>query len=85
MVITRQRPPTAKGMVFLTLEDETGIANLVLTPDVYERLRSLARDEFLLIASGRVEREGLVINLRVEDLARLAEAEAPGFRPRSFH
>jgi DNA polymerase III alpha subunit len=36
MVITRQRPPTAKGMVFITLEDETGIANLILTPPVYD-------------------------------------------------
>jgi error-prone DNA polymerase len=84
MVITRQRPPTAKGMVFITLEDETGIANLVLTPPVYERLRPLARDEHLLVASGRVEREGLVVNLRVEELERLPETEAPGFRPRSF-
>jgi error-prone DNA polymerase len=84
MVITRQRPPTAKGMVFITLEDETGIANLVLTPPVFERLRPLARDEHLLVAHGRVEREGLVVNLRVDDLERLPETEAPGFRPRSF-
>jgi error-prone DNA polymerase len=84
MVITRQRPPTAKGMVFITLEDETGIANLVLTPPVYERLRPLARDAHLLLAHGRVEREGLVVNLRVDGLELLPDAEAPGFRPRSF-
>jgi error-prone DNA polymerase len=84
MVITRQRPPTAKGMVFITLEDETGIANLILTPPVFERLRPLARDEHLLVAHGKIEREGLVVNLRVEDLERLPETEAPGFRPRSF-
>jgi error-prone DNA polymerase len=71
-------------MVFITLEDETGIANLILTPPVYERLRSLARDEHLLIAHGKIERQGLVVNLRVEDMERLPETEAPGFRPRSF-
>jgi len=71
-------------MVFITLEDETGLANLVLTPQVFERLRPLARDERLLVARGRVEREGLVVNVRVEELARLAEvAEAPP--PRDFH
>jgi error-prone DNA polymerase len=84
MVITRQRPPTAKGMVFITLEDETGIANLILTPPVYERLRPLARDEHLLVARGRVERASAVVNLRVEDLARLPDTDAPGFRARSF-
>ena len=84
MVITRQRPPTAKGMVFITLEDETGIANLILTPAVYERLRPLARDEHLLVARGKIERAGSVVNLRVEDLERLPGTEAPGFRPRSF-
>ena len=84
MVITRQRPPTAKGMVFITLEDETGIANLILTPPVYERLRPLARDEHLLVARGKIERAGTVVNLRVEDLERLPDTEAPGFRPRSF-
>ena len=84
MVITRQRPPTAKGMVFITLEDETGIANLILTPPVYERLRPLARDEHLLVAHGKIERAGSVVNLRVEELERLPETEAPGFRPRSF-
>jgi error-prone DNA polymerase len=84
MVITRQRPPTAKGMVFITLEDETGIANLILTPPVYERLRPLARDEHLLVARGKIERAGAVVNLRVEELERLPDTDAPGFRPRSF-
>ena len=84
MAITRQRPPTAKGMVFITLEDETGLANLVLTPPVYERLRLIARSELLVIAYGKVEREGLVVNLRVEDMKKLDEHDVT-FRPRSFH
>ena len=41
MVITRQRPGTAKGFVFLTLEDETGIANIIVRPDIFARDRSL--------------------------------------------
>ena len=77
VVIVRQRPPTAKGMVFITLEDESGLANLVFTPDVYERLRPLARDQLLLVARGRVERDGGVVNLRVDDLARLADVIQP--------
>jgi error-prone DNA polymerase len=71
MVICRQRPATAKGMVFMTVEDETGLANLVLTPDVFERIRARARDLPLVVARGKVERQGLVVNLRVEDMASL--------------
>jgi error-prone DNA polymerase len=73
MVICRQRPATAKGMVFMTLEDETGLANLVLTPDVFERIRARARDLPLVVARGKVERQGLVVNLRVEDMASLED------------
>ena len=73
MVICRQRPATAKGMVFMTVEDETGLANLVLTPDVFERLRTRARDQPLVVARGKIERQGLVVNLRVEDMASLEE------------
>jgi error-prone DNA polymerase len=74
MVICRQRPATAKGMVFMTLEDETGLANLVLTPDVYERLRPTARDEPLVVAHGKVERQGQVVNVRVENMSTLDAA-----------
>ncbi len=89
MVICRQRPATAKGMVFMTLEDETGLANLVLTPDVFERLRGRARDEPLVVARGKVERQGQVVNLRVEDMARVEDVAhgpmLPTVAPRNFH
>ncbi|MBI4511835.1 MAG: error-prone DNA polymerase [Deltaproteobacteria bacterium] len=86
MVIIRQRPPTAKGMVFITLEDETGMANLVLTPQAYERLRHKARGEPLLVASGKIEREGEVVHLKVEDLERLHDVTGlPAIRARDFH
>jgi error-prone DNA polymerase len=71
-------------MVFITLEDETGLCNLVLTPQVYERVKLVARAELLVVAYGKVEREGLVVNLRVEEMKRLDEEDVT-FRPRSFH
>jgi error-prone DNA polymerase len=93
LVIIRQRPPTAKGMVFITLEDETGLANLVITPQIYERFRQLARDELLIIAHGKIERSSpdrsgpSVVNLRVDDLTRLddvARATSVSHRSRDF-
>jgi error-prone DNA polymerase len=50
MVITRQRPGTAKGFVFLTLEDETGISNIIVRPDLFDRERmTVVRQPFLLV------------------------------------
>jgi len=74
LVIVRQRPETAKGITFISLEDETGIANLVVMPDVYERHRPLVRRAPFLLARGRVERTGKVVNLRVRELLPLAPA-----------
>jgi error-prone DNA polymerase len=84
MVIVRQRPETAKGIVFVSLEDETGIANLVVMPDVYERCRTTVRGSPFLVARGRLERNGQVINVRVDGLAPLAFAPAVGDRSRDF-
>jgi error-prone DNA polymerase len=58
MVIVRQAPPTAKGHLFITLEDETGLANLIIRPDLYERERVLLRGSSALLAGGVVQREG---------------------------
>ena len=84
LVIVRQRPETASGIVFVSLEDETGIANLVVMPDVYERCRAVVRGSPYLVARGRVERNGAVVNVRVEALAPLALAPAVGNRAREF-
>ena len=66
MVITRQRPGTAKGFVFLTLEDETGIANIVVRPDVFERERlTVIRQPFLLI-DGILQQQDGVTAVRAE-------------------
>ena len=85
LVIVRQRPETAHGIVFVSLEDETGIANLVVMPDVYERYRPVVRGSPFLLARGRLERNGRVINIRVEALAPLAFAPKVGERARNFH
>ncbi|WP_242395962.1 error-prone DNA polymerase [Anaeromyxobacter oryzisoli] len=84
LVIVRQRPETAGGIVFVSLEDETGIANLVLMPDVYERFRPVVRAAPFLLARGRVERSGQVVNVRVDSVAPLALAPAVGDRARDF-
>ena len=53
MVITRQRPGTAKGFVFLTLEDETGVSNIIVRPDLFDRERmTVIRQPFLLVDGG---------------------------------
>jgi error-prone DNA polymerase len=85
IVIVRQRPETANGITFVSLEDETGIANLVVMPDVYERFRPLVRNAPFLIARGRVERTGKVVNLQVRELLPLAPFEEVRTPSRDFH
>lgn len=63
LVITRQRPGTAKGFVFLTLEDETGIVNVIVRPDVYETYRRPIRSSSTLIVEGTLQKEGGCIDL----------------------
>ena len=80
-MLVRQRPGSAKGVIFVTLEDETGVANLVLMPPVFERFRKELLGSRLLGADGRVERQGAVIHLKVDrlyDLSdRLSQLTAP--------
>jgi error-prone DNA polymerase len=81
LVITRQRPGTASGVIFLTLEDETGVSNVVVWPKVYERFRRTVMGGRLLRVTGRLEREGIVIHLiadHIEDLShKLSELGHP--------
>jgi error-prone DNA polymerase len=66
MVITRQRPGTAKGFVFLTLEDETGISNVIIRPDLYDRERTaVVRQPFLMI-EGVLQHQDGVLSVRAE-------------------
>jgi error-prone DNA polymerase len=63
LVITRQRPGTAKGFVFLTLEDETGLVNVIVRPDVYEKFRRPIRSSSTLIIEGKLQKEAGCIDL----------------------
>jgi DNA-directed DNA polymerase III PolC len=68
LVLVRQRPGTASGVVFVTIEDECGIANLVVWPKIFEAHRRIVMGARLLAVSGHVQREGLVIHLVAEKL-----------------
>ena len=72
LVIARQRPETANGVVFMLLEDEHGQMNLIVPPDVYERFRAQVRSEPLLVVRGRYERVGENRNIVAQDFASLA-------------
>jgi error-prone DNA polymerase len=89
VVLTRQRPMTASGIVFVTLEDETGIMNLVLYNDVFERFEMVARHAGMMLARGPVDRRGPVVHVRVQHLERLEmppTTTAPFLvRSRDFH
>jgi error-prone DNA polymerase len=74
IVLVRQRPGSAKGVIFITLEDETGIANLVVWAPVFEQYRALVLSARMLAVRGRVQREGEVIHVvaeTIEDLSPL--------------
>ena len=72
LVVARQRPATANGVVFMLLEDEHGQVNLIVPPPVYDRYRAVVRGEPLLLARGRFERVERNRNVVVEELATLA-------------
>ncbi len=65
LVLVRQRPGTASGIVFITIEDETGVANLIVRPKIYEKFRKALRHAVLLIVSGTIERQGQVVHIMV--------------------
>lgn len=81
LVITRQRPGTASGVVFLTLEDETGVSNIVIWRRVYEKFRRIVMGGRLLRVTGLLQREGIVVHLiaeQIEDLSgRIADLGHP--------
>jgi error-prone DNA polymerase len=68
LVLVRQRPGTASGVIFATLEDETGIANIIIWPKVYERFRRIVLTSRLLGVRGRLQREGLVVHIIADEL-----------------
>jgi len=83
-VIARQRPGTAKGFIFISMEDETGIANVIVTPDLYERERlTVVRSKFLL-AEGVLQNQDGVIHVKATRLTALVDS-AMELRSHDFH
>ena len=85
LVLVRQRPGTAKGVIFLTLEDETGVANVVVWAAIYERFRRAVISGRLLRVTGRLQRDAGVVHVvaeAIEDMSPLLDRLlAPDFRP----
>ncbi len=81
IVVARQRPMTASGTVFLSLEDETGISNVVIWPSQFDRFRKVAARSALLVVSGQLQRTGIVIHVIASHIEELELTEPPD--PRS--
>jgi error-prone DNA polymerase len=81
LVLVRQRPGSAKGVIFATLEDETGIANIIVWPKVFEAYRAVVMRARLLYVEGKLQKEGLVIHVianHIEDRSHLlADLDGP--------
>ncbi|MDX2261411.1 MAG: PHP domain-containing protein [Gemmatimonadales bacterium] len=85
LVICRQRPGTAKGFVFLTLEDETGLVNVVIRPDLFERQALLISRSPLLLVRGDLQVEAGVVNIRARECEALVAKAGEGWvRSRDF-
>ena len=85
LVLVRQKPGSAKGVMFITIEDETGVANLVLWPDLFEKQRRLVLSARMIACRGRVQRDGEVIHVVIEHLIDLSdELRAIGTRQLPF-
>jgi len=86
VVLVRQRPGTAKGITFVTLEDETGTANLIIRQDVWQKFYRVARTATALVARGRLQRQAEVIHVLVTKLEDLSEMlRGMGSQSRDFH
>ncbi|WP_353062988.1 error-prone DNA polymerase [Tunturibacter psychrotolerans] len=83
-IIARQRPGTAKGFIFLSMEDETGIANVIITPDLYERERLLVTRSKFLMAEGPLQNQDGVIHVKALRLMALSDS-ALELRSHDFH
>ena len=84
-VICRQRPGTAKGFVFISLEDETGVSNAIVTPDLFEKLRLLITEEPFLLIEGEVQNSEGVVLIKAKNIWPLAHEQLVGSGSHDFH
>jgi len=86
LVLVRQRPGTASGVVFMTIEDETGVANLIITPAIFDAYRPAARHAMFLQAEGPIQRQGEVIHVHARRLLDCGQLLTDlSIRSRDFH
>jgi error-prone DNA polymerase len=81
LVVTRQHPMTARGTVFLALEDETAMVNVTLWPDTWARFRGTVRRHALLYVEGQLERESDVVNVIAHNVRSLVDVARPAGGP----
>ncbi len=74
LVVCEQAPPTAKGHVFLTLEDETGLANVILRPQIYQRFRRVLQTNQIVLIEGLLQKQDRVTSLMGRKVSSLPEA-----------
>ena len=83
-VIARQRPGTAKGFIFLSMEDEVGIANIIVTPDLYERDRLVVTQSKFLLVEGLLQNQDGVVHVKASSLLALSNSGL-NLRSHDFH
>jgi len=83
-VIARQRPGTAKGFIFLSMEDETGIANVIITPDLYERERVVVTRSKFVLVEGALQNQDGVVHVKAKRIQPLAFTNLE-LRSHDFH
>jgi error-prone DNA polymerase len=84
-VICRQRPGTAKGFVFISLEDETGVSNAIVDPDLFERFRLATTEEAFLLIEGEVQNSDGVVLIKAREIRALAHETLIGSESHDFH
>ncbi len=84
-VICRQRPGTAKGFVFISLEDETGVSNAIVTPDLFEQTRLLITEEPFLAIEGEVQNTDNVVLIKAQKILPLTSHGLVGSESHDFH
>src|SRR5438874_1112639 len=84
-VICRQRPGTAKGFVFISLEDETGVSNAIIDPDLFERFRLVMTEEAFLLIEGQVQNSDGVVLIKAQDIKPLVHERLVGSESHDFH
>jgi error-prone DNA polymerase len=84
-VICRQRPGTAKGFVFISLEDETGVSNAIVEPDLFEHFRLVITEEAFLLIEGEVQNSDNVILIKAREIRPLLHEQLVGSESHDFH